>query len=107
MLLVASVAILPVGVASWIAKRRTAANLKIAMLLLCAAAGIVTVLCLTKLLPASVFWVVSAAVPAWQAWRLMEREDLQQSGEIFSYATRIFLAVMTVALWVPVLWSFR
>jgi flagellar biosynthesis component FlhA len=105
---VTSVAVvIPLVAGAWISKRRSKANLKGAIILLATAAGMVTVLCLARLLPASVFWVVSAAVPAWQAWRLMEREDLRQASDALHYAMQLFLGVMSVALWLPVVLSFR
>lgn len=101
------VIVIPLMAGAWISKRHSKANARGAIILLASAAGMVTVLCLARLLPASVFWVVSAAVPAWQAWRLLERGDLGQALDALRYSTQLFLGVMCVGLWLPVMLSFR
>jgi hypothetical protein len=101
------VVVLPLIAGAWLSKRHSRANLKGAIMLICSAAGMATVLCLARLMPASAFWVVSAAVPAWQAWRFMGREDLQQAHDALGHAIQIFLGVMIVGLWLPVVLSFR
>lgn len=107
MALAAVVTVVPLGVAAWFARRLTLANLKVAVILLYVAAVIATALCLVSVLPPSMFWVVSAAVPAWQSWRLMGRAESDRAFQTLRYATRLFLVVMAVALWLPVMLAYR
>jgi hypothetical protein len=100
-------AIAPLVVAAWLARRKTLANLKVAVGLLYGAVVAVMILCLVQRLPSSTFWVVSSVVPAWQAWRLMGRANLDRAFQTLRYATRLFLVVMIVALWLPVVLTYR
>lgn len=107
MLLAAIGAFAPLGVGAWFVGRRSLANLKAGVLLLYAAVVVVTILCLLGLLPASMFWVVSAAVPAWKSWRLMSRGEIDRGFRTLRYATRLFFVVSIVAFWLPILLAYR
>ncbi len=107
MLLAATAAVTPLAVAAWFVRRRSLANLKAGALLLYAAVVIVVILCLIELLPASMFWVVSAAVPAWKSWRLMSHGEIDRGFRTLRYATRLFFVVSIVALWLPLLLTYR
>ena len=106
-LLAAIAAVAPLAVAAWFVGRRSLANLKAGVLLLYAAVVVVTVLCLIGLLPASMFWVVSSAVPAWKSWRLMSHGESDRGFRTLRYATRLFFVVSIVAFWLPLLLTYR
>lgn len=106
-LLAALAATAPLVVAAWFVRRRSLANLKAGVLLLYAAVFVVTMLCLVGLLPAPMFWVVSAAVPAWKSWRLMTHGETDRGFRTLRYASRLFFVVATVAFWFPILLAYR
>ena len=58
-------------------------------------------------LPPPAFWVVSAVLPAWQAYRLLDRGDLEQASRMLHVAFGVFASVLALALWLPVLLAFR
>jgi hypothetical protein len=58
-------------------------------------------------LPAPAFWVVSAVLPAWQAQRLIARGDREQAIAMLGVAFGVYALVLVVALWLPILLSYR
>jgi hypothetical protein len=58
-------------------------------------------------LPAPAFWVVSAVLPAWQAQRLIARGDREQAVGMLGVALGVYAWVLVVALWLPILLSYR
>jgi len=94
-------------VGAWIERDASPPGAKIAVLLLYLAAGITALSTLMTNLPPSVFWVISAVIPAWQARRLVAKDELQAAFRLLNAATKVFIAVLTVALWLPVLLMHR
>lgn len=94
-------------VGAWIEGDASIAGTKLAVLLLYFAAGLVAISTLLTVLPPSTFWVVSAIIPAWQARRLVVREDLEASMRLLNAATRMFVGVLTVALLWPAVLLYR
>jgi hypothetical protein len=94
-------------VGAWIERDASPPGAKIAVLLLYLAAGITALSTLMTNLPPSVFWVISAVIPAWQARRLVAKDELQAAFRLLNAATKVFVAVLTVALWLPVLLMHR
>jgi hypothetical protein len=95
------------GVGAWIERDASVSGAKIAVLLLYLASGTVAISTLFTNLPPAAFWVVSAIVPAWQARRLVSKGDLTSAFRLLNASTRVFLAVLAVALWLPALLLFR
>ncbi len=58
-------------------------------------------------LPPPSFWVVSAALPAWQANRLVSKGDLSEAKRMLEVAIRVYAWVLLVALFLPALLSYR
>lgn len=58
-------------------------------------------------LPPPAFWVVSAVLPAWQAKRIVARGDLGEAVRMLGVAFSVYAWVLLVALFLPVLLSFR
>ncbi len=94
-------------VGAWIEGDASIAGTKLAVLLLYLAAGLVAISALLSVLPPSVFWVVSAIIPAWQARRLAVREDLGASVRLLNAAIRMFVGVLTLGLLAPALLLYR
>lgn len=94
-------------VGAWIEGDASIAGTKLAVLLLYFAAGLVAISTLLTVLPPSTFWVVSAIIPAWQARRLVVREDLESSTRLLNAATRMFVGVLAIALVWPAVLLYR
>ena len=58
-------------------------------------------------LPPPAFWVVSAILPAWQTRRLLNRNAYRQAHRMFQMALGVYVWVLAVALWLPILLSYR
>jgi hypothetical protein len=58
-------------------------------------------------LPPPAFWVVSAVLPAWQARRLLDREQLDGAARMLEVAFAVYAWVLAVALWLPILLVYR
>lgn len=95
------------GVGAWIERDASLSGAKIAVLLLYLASGMVAISTLFTNLPPAAFWVVSAIVPAWQARRLVVKGDLRAAFRLLNSSTRVFVAVLVVALWLPALLAQR
>jgi hypothetical protein len=80
---------------------QTAASLRIRVLLLYLAAGVVAISTLLTSLPPAAFWVVSAVIPAWQARRLALRDQTQDAAKMLAASIRLFIGVLTLALVLP------
>lgn len=80
---------------------QTAASLRIRVLLLYLAAGVVAISTLLTSLPPAAFWVVSAVIPAWQARRLALRDQTQDAARMLAASIRLFIGVLTLALVLP------
>lgn len=94
-------------VGAWIERDASTAGMKLAVLLLYLAVGLVALSTLLKLLPPSAFWVVSASLPAWQARRFVVRGDLGASVRLFNAATRMFVGVLALALFLSAILLYR
>ena len=91
----------------WIERYPTVPGAKIAVVLLYAVCAVIAVSTLVAPMPPSVFWVVSAAIPARQAKRLATRGDLLAAFRLVNAAIRMFVWVLFVALAAPALLQFR
>lgn len=58
-------------------------------------------------LPPPAFWVVSAMLPAWQAQRLSMRRQPKEAVRMLGVALGVYAWVLVVALWLPILLSYR
>ena len=92
---------------AWIERDASVAGMKLAVLLLYLSVGLVALSTLFTLLPPSAFWVVSASLPAWQARRLVMRGELGASARLFSAATRMFVGVLALALFLSAILLYR
>lgn len=91
----------------WIERYPTVPGAKIAVVLLYAVCAVMAVSTLIAPVPPSVFWVVSAVIPAWQAKRLAMGGDLLAAFRLVNAAIRMFVWVLFVALAAPALFQFR
>lgn len=94
-------------IGAWIERDASVAGMKLAVLLLYLAAGLVAISTLLTVLPPSAFWVVSASLPAWQARRLVVRGDLAASVRLLNAATRMFVGVLALAVFWPAILLYR
>ena len=94
-------------VGAWIERDASLPGAKIAVLLLYVASSLTAISTLLTNLPPASFWVVSAIIPAWQARRLVGRGELEASFQMLNSSTRLFVAVLVVALWLPALLLYR
>jgi hypothetical protein len=94
-------------VGAWIERDASLPGAKIAVLLLYVASSLTAISTLLTNLPPASFWVVSAIIPAWQARRLVGRGELEASFRMLNASTRLFVAVLVVALWLPALLLYR
>lgn len=94
-------------VGAWIERDASLPGAKISVLLLYVASGLIALSTLLTNLPPSTFWVVSAIIPAWQARRQVSLGELEASFRLLNAATRMFLWVLAVALWLPALLLYR
>ncbi len=69
--------------------------------------GITAVGTLAAGLPPPAFWVVSAVLAAWQAQRLIARQEASEAARMLRVAFHVYAWVLLVALWLPILLSYR
>jgi hypothetical protein len=58
-------------------------------------------------LPPPAFWVVSSVLPAWQARRLLDRKKLEDACRMLQVAFAVYAWVLAVALWLPIVLTYR
>jgi hypothetical protein len=81
-------------VGAWIERDASLPGAKIAVLLLYVASSLTAISTLLT-------------IPAWQARRLVGRGELEASFRMLNASTRLFVAVLVVALWLPALLLYR
>jgi len=82
-------------------------DIRLRVLLLYLAAGLVAISTLLTSLPPSAFWVISGIIPAWQARRLALRGESALAARMLQAAVRLFVGVLGVALILPALLLLR
>lgn len=91
----------------WVERGQSRQGTKIAIVLLYLACALVGTTALFAALPSPAFWVISAVVPAWQAQRLLARENLSAAHDLLRAAVRIFIWVLLIAVLLSALLQYR
>lgn len=93
--------------ALWLERKPSVDRARIAVFVLYFAAALIALAALMGFVPAAVFWVVSAVIPAWQAGRFAAQHQEQQAFRLIAAAIRLFAWVLTAGLVVTLLIEFR
>ncbi len=94
-------------VSRWFRSDGGVAAVKISVMLVYLASAVTVISTLVTDLPPSVFWVISAIIPAWRARQLAILGQLAESLHMLDSAARVYAGVLAMALWLPALLLYR
>ncbi len=91
----------------WFSDLGGVAAAKISVVLLYLASAMTAIFTLMTDLPPSVFWVISAIIPAWRARQLALSGDTAGAEKMLDAAAKVYAGVLFTALWLPALLLYR
>lgn len=91
----------------WFSDLGGVAAAKISVVLLYLASAMTAIFTLMTDLPPSVFWVISAIIPAWRARQLALTGETAGAEKMLDAAAKVYAGVLLTALWLPALLLYR
>ncbi len=91
----------------WFSDLAGVAAAKISVVLLYLASAMTAIFTLMTDLPPSVFWVISAIIPAWRARQLALGGETAGAEKMLDAAAKVYAGVLVTALWLPALLLYR